>query len=123
MTQVMAKPVTKAVEYLRQLSPEVPECAVVLGSGVKVLENLPESKTAGYQDIFGIAPGVAGHAGSLSLGRVDGKLVAVLRGRFHLYEGYEWNVVTLAARAIAEWGVPQLFLTNAAGGLNQSFKV
>ncbi len=123
MTQLMAKPVAKAVEFLRQLSPEVPSCAVVLGSGVNVLENLTDSQSVGYQDVFGIAPGVVGHAGSLSLGRVDGRLVAVLRGRFHLYEGYEWEVVTLAARVIAQWGIPNLYLTNAAGGLNQSFKV
>lgn len=123
MTQLMAKPVTKAVEFLRELSPEVPSCAVVLGSGVKVLEGLPDGKTASYKDVFGIAPGVIGHAGSFSLGRVDGKLVAVLRGRFHLYEGHDWDVVTLAARVIAEWGVPNLYLTNAAGGLNHTFKV
>lgn len=123
MTQTVAKPVAKAVEFLRQISPNVPACAVILGSGVKVLEGLEDSQSVSYQEVFGIAPGVAGHAGSLSLGKVDGKLVAVLRGRFHLYEGHPWDVVTLAARVIAEWGIPRLYLTNAAGGLNQSFKV
>lgn len=123
MTQVMAKPVAKAVEYLRSLTSEVPCAAIVLGSGVKVLEDLQDNKTVSYADVFGIAPGVVGHAGSVSLGRVNGKLVAVLRGRFHLYEGHEWEVVTLASRVIAEWGVPRFYLTNAAGGLNPNFKV
>jgi purine-nucleoside phosphorylase len=123
MAQVMAKPVAKAVEFLRGLTPQVPDCAVVLGSGVKVLEDLPDSQTVAYKDVFGIAPGIVGHAGSLTIGKVGQRTVAVLRGRFHLYEGYDWEVVTLPARAIAEWGVPNLYLTNAAGGLNQSFKV
>jgi purine-nucleoside phosphorylase len=46
-----------------------------------------------------------------------------MRGRFHLYEGYDWATVTLPARVMAAWGVPNLFLTNAAGGLNKSFRV
>jgi purine-nucleoside phosphorylase len=118
-----AKPVAKAVEFLRQACSTVPDCAVVLGSGVQVLEDLDDSQTIAYKDVFGIAPGVVGHAGSLTLGKVGGKLVAVMRGRFHLYEGYDWDVVTLPARAVAEWGVPRLYLTNAAGGLNTNFKV
>jgi purine-nucleoside phosphorylase len=124
MSQTTAvKPVSKAVEFLREVSPTVPDCAIVLGSGVQVLEDLPDSKTISYKDVFGIAPGVVGHVGSLTLGKVGSKTVAVLRGRFHLYEGYDWDVVTLPARAIAEWGVPRLYLTNAAGGLNSGFKV
>jgi purine-nucleoside phosphorylase len=124
MTQVTAaKPVAKAVEFLRGVSSRVPDCAIVLGSGVKVLENLPDSETVDYKDVFGIAPGIVGHAGSLTIGKVGDRVVAVLRGRFHLYEGYDWDVVTLPARAIAEWGVPRLYLTNAAGGLNKNFKV
>lgn len=122
-TTLAGKSVAEAVKYLQQLSPEVPTCAVVLGSGVRVLEDLTDGKTASFQDVFGIAPGVVGHAGSISLGRVEGKLVAVLRGRFHFYEGHNWDVVSLAAKTIAAWGVPSLYLTNAAGGLNQNFQV
>lgn len=124
MEKVAARPIEAAVEFLRKFSgQEVPAAAIVLGSGVKVLENLEETQTATFQDVFGISPGVIGHSGAISLGRVNGKLVAVLRGRFHLYEGHEWDVVTLPARTMVEWGVPQLFLTNAAGGLNGSFNV
>lgn len=124
MTQTTAaKPVAKAVEFLRGITNRVPDCAVVLGSGVKVLEDLPDSQTVSYKDVFGIAPGIVGHAGSLTIGRVGERVVAVLRGRFHLYEGYDWDVVTLPVRAIAEWGVPRLYLTNAAGGLNKNFNV
>ena len=60
----------------------------------------------------------------MTIGRLsekDQRYVAVLRGRFHLYEGYEWEDVTLAARTIVEWGVPNLLLTNAAGGPQYDF--
>ena len=118
-----ANRVDDAVKALKEMSAELPAVAVILGSGVTVLEDLPESKTASYKDIFGIAPGVAGHAGTISLGRVGQMLVAVLRGRFHLYEGYQYDVVTLPTRVLCQWGVRNLFVTNAAGGMNQSFNV
>lgn len=123
MEKVAAKPVQEAVEFLRKFSTETPEAAVILGSGVKVLEDLEETKSVSFQEVFGISPGVVGHSGAISLGRVAGKLVAVLRGRFHLYEGHSWEHVTLPAQVLVEWGVPRLFVTNAAGGINQSFNV
>ncbi len=116
---------SEAVIALKKLSSEVPVAAVVLGSGVSVLDKLFDPLVLPYQDLFGMAPGVAGHSGTLTVGRIaeGGPLVAVLRGRFHLYEGYDWPTVTLATRAIVEWGVPNLLLTNAAGGLNLDFSV
>src|SRR5215813_2929831 len=122
MTKALAHSVQDAVQFLSQVSRQVPKAAVVLGSGVKVLEDLTDD-TFSYDQIFGMSPTIVGHAGSLSLGRVDGQLVAVLRGRFHLYEGHDWEVVTLPARVLAAWGVPYLFLTNAAGGINPKFQV
>jgi len=103
-----------------------PVAAVVLGSGVSVLDNLPDQVVINFKDVFGMAPGVVGHSGTLTVGRLrprDERSVAVLRGRFHLYEGYAWDAVTLAARTVVEWGLPNLLLTNAAGGLNQKYAV
>ena len=123
MEKLAAKPVEEAVQFLKKFSPEVPDAAIVLGSGVKVLEDLEECKNISYEEVFGISPGVVGHSGSISIGRVGKKLIAVLRGRFHLYEGHPWSDVTLPAQVMVNWGVKQLFLTNAAGGINQNFKV
>lgn len=123
MEKLAAKPVQEALAFLQQFSPECPSAAVVLGSGVKVLEDLQETKSVSFQEVFGVAPGVVGHSGALSLGRLGGKLIAVLRGRFHCYEGHPWEIVTLPAQLLVEWGVPKLFLTNAAGGINQNFNV
>ena len=116
---------SEAVSALKKLSSELPVAAVVLGSGVSVLDKLVDAAVLPYQELFGMAPGVVGHSGTLTVGRIEvgGPLVAVLRGRFHLYEGYDWSTVTLAARAIVEWGVPNLLLTNAAGGLNLDYSV
>jgi purine-nucleoside phosphorylase len=103
-----------------------PVAAVVLGSGVSALEGLHDAIVLSFQDVFGMAPGVSGHSGTLTVGRLEpdsSKWVAVLRGRFHLYEGHDWDAVTLAAASIVEWGVPNLILTNAAGGLNQKYHV
>jgi purine-nucleoside phosphorylase len=117
------KSVPEAIRFLENLSPEAPSAAVILGSGVNVLENLDGVQSVSYADVFGISPGVLGHSGTLSLGRCSGRLVAVLRGRFHCYEGHDWDVVTLPTRVLIEWGVKQLFVTNAAGGINQTFSV
>lgn len=126
MKETAVKSVSVAVDFLKDVCKEVPSYAVVLGSGVAALEDLTESQTLPFQEVFGVAPTIAGHSGSLTLGRLpDGKkpMVAVFRGRFHLYEGHDWSVVTLAAKVLVEWGVSKVLLTNAAGGLNKSFEV
>lgn len=116
-----------AVALLKKTYPVVPDAAVILGSGVNVLEGLHNPLVLKYSDLFGHAPSVAGHSGTLTIGRLGtaghDPLVAVLRGRFHLYEGYAWDNVTLAARTVVEWGVPRLLVTNAAGGLNLDYNV
>lgn len=110
------------VDFLKQLGP-VPEAVLVLGSGLKVFENLEDSTTVPYADIPGFSVStVAGHAGALTIGRFNGRRLAVLRGRFHRYEGYPWHKVVLPVTAMAEWGIPRLMLTNAAGGLNPTFR-
>jgi len=127
MKETISKSVDSAVQFLKEVSPVVPRAAIVLGSGVQVLEALEGASSYPYDKVFGIAPGVVGHQGSLTIGRLPGSKdktpIAVLRGRFHLYEGHDWSVVTLPTRVLIEWGVPVLLLTNAAGGLNKAFEV
>lgn len=127
MSQTVVDRAENAVAFLKERVKGVPSAAVVLGSGVSVLEGLEHSVSFPFQEVFGISPSVHGHSGALTVGRLtaaaDAPLVAVLRGRFHLYEGHDWSVVTLAARVIALWGVPKLLLTNAAGGLNPDYHV
>ncbi len=126
MKDTLVKPVESIVEFLSKSSPR-PDFAVVLGSGVAVMDQLHNSRTYMYKEVFGIGPSVEGHTGSLTIGQLDSQkespVVAVFRGRFHLYEGHDWSVVTLPTQVVTTWGVPKLVLTNAAGGLNTGFSI
>jgi purine-nucleoside phosphorylase len=123
MTQIVEDRLPQALAALRSLSSTAPVAAFVLGSGVKVLEDLADSRSVSFEEAFGHGPGVVGHDGSISVGHLGDRLVAVIRGRFHLYEGHSWDIVTLPTCALVSWGVERLYLTNAAGGLNGSFQV
>lgn len=93
---------------------------VVLGSGLKALEQLEEAVDVRYADIEGWSGAtVAGHAGVLTLGRLAGSAtrVMVARGRHHVYEGHGVDEATRIARLAADLEVRGLVLTNAAGGL------
>lgn len=105
------------------LEGEVPSIAIVLGSGLGGLaDRLEDARELPYGEIPGWpTPGVAGHAGRLMAGRLDGVPVLGLAGRSHLYEGLHPGVVALPARALGRLGVEVLLLSNAAGAVNPRF--
>jgi len=113
-----------AAARLRQVSRLRPTLALVLGSGFQhVLSELQMDADIAYQRLPGFpATGVSGHAGRLVIGRLGGTPVMVLSGRAHYYEGHAMAVVTFAVRALAAYGIRDLLLTNAAGGVNRSFR-
>lgn len=108
-------------ESSRRLPPMslVPEYGIVLGSGIVVLEDLEDRQDIPYSEIAGLPETtVAGHAGVLTVGRVPGgPVVAIARGRFHLYEGHPLESATAIMRLFEEIGIRKIILTNAAGGL------
>jgi purine-nucleoside phosphorylase len=112
-----------AATRLKKLSRLRPTLAIVLGSGFHhVLEVLDAEAQIAYSKLPGFPPvGVSGHAGQLYIGRLGGSPVMVLSGRAHYYEGHEMAQVTFAVRALASYGIRDLLLTNAAGGLNRRF--
>jgi xanthosine phosphorylase len=97
----------------------VPRAGLVLGSGLGALvDELADAVHLPYADIPGFRVGtVAGHAGALSLGTLDGTPVACFQGRSHVYEGIEASAVTTPVRALRLLGADILVLTNAAGSL------
>jgi purine-nucleoside phosphorylase len=101
-----------------------PTLAIVLGSGFQqAVACLKVDTEIGYQKLAGFPPvGVSGHAGKLLLGHLGGTPVAVLSGRAHYYEGHAMDQVTFAVRVLAEFGIRDLLLTNAAGGVNRTFR-
>lgn len=114
--------VSQAAEYLRGRLPGgfTPRVALTLGTGLSGLgEAMQEAVRVPYADIPGFPVStVASHAGELVLGRLAGRPVAALAGRFHLYEGYSARQVSLPIRALALLGVEVFCVTCAAGGLD-----
>jgi len=114
----------RAAERLKKTSRLRPTLAIVLGSGFHhVLTELRVDTKIPYGKIPGFPrPTVAGHAGELFFGTLGGTPVIVLSGRAHFYEGHSMERVTFAVRALAAFGIRDLLLTNAAGGLNRNFR-
>ena len=108
---------------MKRLSRLRPKLAIVLGSGFHhILSELRVDAEVSYTRLPGFPPtGVSGHAGKLLIGHLGGTPVMVLSGRAHFYEGQPMTEVTFAVRALAAYGIQDLLLTNAAGGVNRSF--
>jgi purine-nucleoside phosphorylase len=110
------------IKYVGNYFPDKPKVAVVLGSGVRALENLENEIQLSYSDIPDFPQStVAGHAGIISVGKYKQIDIAVLRGRFHKYEGHNWKNVISPVALMKELGVNHIILTNAAGGINRLF--
>lgn len=97
---------------------------IVLGSGLGgFADTLTHRRETPYADIPGMrVSGVLGHAGKLIEGRIGDAPVTVLAGRSHLYEGVSAQQVTSSIRELAKRGIKTVILTNAAGGINLSYK-
>jgi purine-nucleoside phosphorylase len=115
--------VAEAAGAIRSRVSELPEIAVVLGSGLgDFASSLVDAVTMPYAELpHWPASRVIGHAGKLVVGRSKGRTIAALAGRCHLYEGHDGDRVAFAVRALGLLGVKMLILTNAAGGVNTSF--
>src|SRR4051812_2660398 len=115
--------VSEAAHAIRERVPEVPEIAIVLGSGLGAFaDSLSTPVTMAYDDLpHWPASRVIGHSGKLVVGQTKGRTIAALAGRCHLYEGHDGNRVAFAVRALGLLGVKTLILTNAAGGVNTGF--
>ncbi len=109
---------------IKKLSRLRPTLGLVLGSGFNhILRELDVDATIPYVKVAGFPkPGVAGHEGKLFIGKLGGTQVLVLSGRAHFYEGHPMERVTFAVRVLAAYGIRDLLLTNAAGGVNRKFR-
>src|SRR5436190_24343041 len=114
-----------AAKVVRERLPSAPSVGIILGSGLgEFAETLEQSTTIRYDEIPGF-PGstVAGHAGKLVFGVVEGVAVAILSGRMHYYEGHGMASVVFPARLLGRIGCRTVIVTNAAGGINTGFAV
>ncbi len=101
------------------------QTALVLGSGLGVLsKEIKNPIVIPYKNIpnFPLST-VEGHAGQIVIGNLSGQQVLILQGRFHYYEGYDFEMITYPLEVLALLGIKKIILTNAAGAVNINFKV
>jgi len=114
------KQIDESVDFMRRHIDCQPVVAVVLGTGMgDLVERMEQLSSLHYHEIPHWPDSTAlGHSGFLFWGNLSGTPVIVLQGRWHRYEGYSFEQITLPIRVLHRLGVDQLILTNAAGGLN-----
>lgn len=114
----------EAVAYIRSVTVREPHIAVVLGSGLGAFaDELADPISIPYSEIPGWPASTAvGHSGKLVFGKLGKLDVAVMAGRAHLYEGYSPAQVTMGVRILHRLGARSVVFTNAAGGINLSYK-
>ncbi len=120
----MIKYINETVDYLRDKGFDNPEVGIILGTGLGQLVNeIAVLKEVSYNLIpnFPTAT-VEFHKGKLIFGKLAGKKVIVMQGRFHLYEGYTLQDVTYPVRVMEKLGIKTLLVSNASGAINLNFK-
>lgn len=115
--------IIESVEFIKSKVNRNPEVGVILGSGLGDLINVLEDiEFIDYADIpnFPVVT-VKGHEGRLVFGKINGKEVMLMQGRFHFYEGYTMKEVTYPVYVMKKLGIDKLIVTNACGGINTTF--
>lgn len=114
----------EASSYIQSKLSINPSIGLILGSGLGVLgEEIENPTIIPYKEIPHFPEStVTGHKGQLVAGTLEGKQVIAMQGRFHYYEGYSMKQVTFPVRVMKQLGIESVIVTNAAGGINKSFK-
>jgi purine-nucleoside phosphorylase len=118
--QPLPERVAATVAAIRAVSAVQPEVGIVLGTGLGgLVERIDVEQAIDYADLPGFGrPTVETHSGRLLLGRLAGKPVVAMQGRFHLYEGYTLQQVTFPVRVMRALGASVLVVSNVSGGMN-----
>ncbi len=115
--------INETTSFLKEKIKEKPAIGCILGSGLGDMADQVVDRVVIPYDTIPHFPTstVEGHAGQLVFGRLEGKPVVMMQGRFHYYEGYTMQQVTYPVRVMKALGVTHLIVTNACGGLNKQF--
>ncbi|WP_177764168.1 purine-nucleoside phosphorylase [Flavobacterium sp. I3-2] len=118
----------KVQETVKQIQNKIkgkPSIGIVLGSGLgNLVDDMEIEISIPYSEIINFPVStVQGHKGNLIFGKIGGKQVVAMQGRFHYYEGYDMKQVTFPIRVMKYLGVQTLIVSNASGGVNPNFKV
>lgn len=120
----MLENIKKTVDYIKSNISSNPQIGIILGTGLGSLVNhIKISTSINYIDIPNFPEAtVESHSGKLIFGKLNGKEVVVMSGRFHYYEGYNLQEVTFPVRVMKMLGIHTLLVSNACGGINPLFK-
>src|SRR5665647_313014 len=117
--------IKETASYLKTKMTTSPETAIILGTGLgELVKDIDIELVNPYEEIpnFPVST-VEGHSGKLIFGKMGGKDIMAMQGRFHYYEGYSMEQVTFPIRVMKAIGIKTLFLSNAAGGMKEEFVV
>ena len=121
----MLEKIEQTAEYILSHTDRRPKTAIILGTGLgQLATQITEAEEIPYSTIPNMPVStVEGHSGKLIFGKLGGKEIMAMQGRFHFYEGYSMKEVTFPVRVMYELGIQTLFVSNAAGGMNPAFKI
>ncbi|MDD2205349.1 MAG: purine-nucleoside phosphorylase [Bacteroidales bacterium] len=114
---------SETADYIAKKIGTIPDTAIILGSGLgRLADEITDKVVIPYTEIPHFIRSTApGHKGNLIFGKIEGKYVLAMQGRFHFYEGYSMEQVTYPIRVFAKLGIKKMFVTNAAGGINTEY--
>ena len=118
--------IAEAADYMKsRLGGRMPQVGIILGSGLgRLADSIENPVVIPYTDVPNFVKSTAiGHKGNFISGTLGGKSVLAMQGRFHYYEGYPMDKVTLPVRVMVRLGIKALFVSNAVGGVNFDFRV
>jgi purine-nucleoside phosphorylase len=121
----MLEKIKETALYLKNRTGASPSVGIILGTGLGALVNEIEAEhVVPYEEIpnFPVST-VEGHSGKLIFGKLGGRSVMAMQGRFHFYEGYDMKEVTFPVRVMKALGMNDLVVSNASGGVNPDFEI
>jgi purine-nucleoside phosphorylase len=121
----MLNRIDSITQFLKNKIPFTPKVGIILGTGLGgLVEKIEIEQTIPYDEIpdFPLST-VEGHKGKLILGKLSGTNVIAMQGRFHFYEGYSIQEVTMPVRVMKKLVIEQLIISNASGGVNPDYEV
>lgn len=121
----MLEKIRFTAEFIKNKTDFIPDFGIILGTGLGgLVKEIDVKFSLPYESIpeFPVST-VEGHTGRLIIGKLGGKNIIAMQGRFHFYEGYGMNQVVFPVRVMKYLGIKKLFVSNASGGVNPDFEI
>ncbi len=121
----MLEIIQETTKFLKNNTKYKPDIGIILGTGLgKLVDEINIEKSISYKDIPNFPTStVEGHSGRLIFGKLGEKRVIAMQGRFHFYEGYPMEKISLPVRVMNFLGIQRLIVSNASGGVNPNYKI